>query len=193
MSLVGYARVSTRDQTVASQLDALRRCGCDRIFEETASGAARDRPKLAAALDYLRPGDTLVVWRLDRLARSLKQLLETVEELENRGIGFRSLTEAIDTTTAGGRLVFQIFGALAEFERGVIRERTRAGLDAAKARGRFGGRPRKLSAADVKAAQAMLADPEITVADIAARLGVSVSTLYRHVPAARAPAQSTPQ
>lgn len=185
MALIGYARVSTRDQTVAAQLDALRKGDCDRVFQETASGANRERPQLAAALDYMREGDTLVVWKLDRLARSLKQLMETVEGLEKRGIGFRSLTEAIDTTTAGGRLVFQIFGALAEFERGVIRERTRAGLDAARARGRKGGRQRKLKADDLKAAKAMLADQDINVEDVARRLGVSPATLYRYLPAAR--------
>ena len=138
--LVGYARVSTRDQTHALQLDALRKAECERIFEETASGAQRARPQLAAALDYVRKGDTIVVWKLDRLARSIKQLIETVEHLERREIGFRSLTEQIDTTTAGGRLIFHIFGALAEFERSIIRERSRAGLEAARARGRIGVR-----------------------------------------------------
>jgi len=185
MALIGYARVSTRDQTVAAQLDALRKVDCARIFEEIASGASRERPQLAAALDYMRPGDTLVVWKLDRLARSLKQLIETIEALEDREIGFRSLTEAIDTTTAGGRLVFQIFGALAEFERALIRERTRAGLDVARALGRKGGRPSKLKPSDLKAAKALLADPEINVEDVARRLGVSLATLYRHLPAAR--------
>ena len=139
--LIGYARVSTRDQTPALQLDALEAAGCERIFEETASGAHRDRPQLAAALDWMREGDALAVWRLDRLARSVRQLIDTVENLDARGIGFRSLTEAIDTTTAGGRLVFHIFGALAEFERNLISERTRAGLDAARARGQSAGRP----------------------------------------------------
>jgi DNA invertase Pin-like site-specific DNA recombinase len=192
MALIGYARVSTRDQTVAAQLDALQKGNCDRVFQETASGANRERPQLAAALDYMRKGDTLVVWKLDRLARSLKQLIETVESLEARGIGFRSLTEAIDTTTAGGRLVFQIFGALAEFERGVIRERTRAGLDAARARGRKGGRPPKLNADDLKAAKAMLADQDINVEDVARRLGVSPATLYRYLPAPRSQAIGSP-
>ena len=186
MALIGYGRVSTKDQTVAAQLDALRKVECARIFQETASGSNRDRPQLAAALDYMREGDTLVVWKLDRLARSLKQLIETVEDLERRGIGCRSLTETIDTTTAGGKLVFQIFGALAEFERGMIRERTRAGLDAARARGKTGGRPSKLKADDLKAAKAMLADPEINVEEVARRLGVSSATLYRHMPAPRA-------
>jgi DNA invertase Pin-like site-specific DNA recombinase len=182
MSLVGYARVSTRDQNAALQRDALSAAGCVRVFEETASGASRDRAQLAATLDYMRPGDTLVVWKLDRLARSLKQLIETIEK---RGIGFRSLTEAIDTTTAGGRLVFQIFGALSEFERQIIRERTRAGLDAAQALGRKAGRKPKLGADDLAAARAMLTDPTISVEAIAKRLGVAPGTLYRHLPAAR--------
>lgn len=183
--LVGYARVSTQDQKPALQLDALKTAGCERVFVEKASGAQRDRPELQAALDYMREGDTLVVWKLDRLARSVKQLIETVEGLEEHGIGFRSLTEAIDTTTAGGKLVFHIFGALAEFERAIIRERTRAGLEAARARGRKGGRPPKLDAQDLKAARAMLADRSITVAEVAERLKVSPATLYRHLPAAR--------
>jgi DNA invertase Pin-like site-specific DNA recombinase len=187
--LVGYARVSTQDQKPELQLDALRRADCERIFEEKASGAQRDRPELKATLDYLREGDTLVVWKLDRLARSLKQLIETVEALEERNIGFRSLTENIDTTTPGGRLVFHIFGALAEFERSIIRERTSAGLAAARARGKVGGRPPALRERDIAAAKAMLADQSIPVKDIAERLGVSVSTLYKHVPAARASCQ----
>lgn len=186
MALIGYARVSTRDQTVAAQLDALRKTECARIFQETASGANSDRPQFVAALDYMREGDTLVVWKFDRLARSLKQLIATVEELERRSIGFRSLTEAVDTTTPSGRLVFQLFGALAEFERNVMRERTRAGLDAARARGKMGGRPAKLKEEDLKAAKALLADPEINVSDVAQRLGVSSATLYRHIPAPRA-------
>lgn len=187
--LVGYARVSTLDQNPALQIDALKAAGCEKLFVEKASGASRDRPELKAAIDYVREGDTLVVWKLDRLARSLKQLIETVAMLEARGIGLRSLTESIDTTTAGGRLIFHIFGALAEFERTVIRERTKAGLSAARARGRVGGRPAKLLPNDVKAAKALLADPTITVADVAKRLGVSPATLYRHLPAARSTTQ----
>jgi DNA invertase Pin-like site-specific DNA recombinase len=187
--LVGYARVSTQDQNPALQRDALEAAGCDKIFEEKASGAQRDRPQLMAALDYMREGDALIVWKLDRLARSLKQLIETVELLEERRIGFRSLTEAIDTTTSGGKLVFHIFAALAEFERGIIRERTTAGLAAARARGRVGGRPPALTASDLTQAKALLADPEITVKQIAARMGVSVSTLYKHLPAARSATQ----
>ncbi|MFP1631956.1 recombinase family protein [Zhengella sp. ZM62] len=183
---VGYARVSTQDQNPQLQLDALEAIGCEKIFQETASGAQRDRPQLVAAIDYMRKGDTLVVWKLDRLARSLKQLIETVELLEDRGVGFRSVTENIDTTTSGGRLVFHIFCALAEFERSIIRERTKAGLDAARAKGRVGGRPRALSEEDKIVARALLADSKLSTKDVAKRLGVSVSTLYKHIPAARA-------
>jgi DNA invertase Pin-like site-specific DNA recombinase len=140
---------------------------------------------LKAALTYVRAGDTLVVWKLDRLARSMRQLIETVEDLQSRGIELRSLTESIDTATAGGRLVFHLFGALAEFERAVIRERTNAGLQAARARGKQGGRPRRLGPKDLAAAKAMLADPEIRMEDVARRLNVSPATLYRHLPGGR--------
>ena len=180
-----WSWVDTLDQNPDLQLDALRQAGCERVYTEKASGAQRDRPQLAAALAYMRDGDTLVVWKLDRLARSLKQLIETVEDLEQRGIGFRSLTEALDTTSAGGKLVFHIFGGLAEFERSIIRERTQAGLAAARARGRLGGRPPALGAADLQQARALLQDPEITVAQVAKRLGVAASTLYRHLPGGR--------
>jgi DNA invertase Pin-like site-specific DNA recombinase len=184
--LVGYARVSTRDQSPILQRDALKQANCDRVFEERASGAARDRPQLKAALDYMRKGDTLVVWKLDRLARSTSQLIETVRDLETRGIGFRCLTQSeIDTTTAGGRLVFTIFGAIAEFEREVIRERTRAGLDAARSRGRTGGRPARLGPKDLEKARTLLLNPDITVAEVARTLGVGPATLYRHLPGGR--------
>jgi DNA invertase Pin-like site-specific DNA recombinase len=183
--LIGYARVSTLDQKPALQADALKAAGCERIFTETASGAQRDRPTLQAALDYLRPGDTLVVWKLDRLARSMRQLIETVENLHARGIELRSLTESIDTARPGGRLVWHIFGALAEFERAVIRERTSAGLQAARQRGKKGGRPRTFGPKELAAAKAMLADPTIRVEDVAAHLKVSCATLYRHVPGGR--------
>ena len=183
--LVGYARVSTQDQNPDLQLDALTATGCERVFVEKASGAQRNRPELMAALDYVRAGDTLVVWKLDRLARSLKQLIETVERLAVCDIGLRSLTEAIDTTTAGGKLVFHIFGSLAEFERSIIRERTKAGLDAARARGRVGGRPPALSEKDLIAAKALLANADITVEDVARRLKIAPSTLYRHFPGGR--------
>jgi DNA invertase Pin-like site-specific DNA recombinase len=183
--LVGYARVSTHDQDLSLQLDALQAAGCDKIYTEKASGAQRDRPQLQAALDYMRDQDTLVVWKLDRLARSLKQLIDTVEALGERGIGLRSLTESLDTTTSGGKLVFHLFAALAEFERSVIRERTRSGLQAARRRGRLGGRPPALTGQDLTAAKALLRDPEITVAQAAKRLGVAPSTLYRHLPGGR--------
>jgi DNA invertase Pin-like site-specific DNA recombinase len=183
--LIGYARVSTVDQNLALQRDALTEAGCAKIFTEQMSGAVTGRPALHDALEFARPGDTLIVWKLDRLARSMKQLIETVETLRLRGIGFRSLTEALDTTTAQGRLVFHMFGALAEFERSLIRERTQAGLAAARRAGRTGGRPPKLTDDDIEAAKAMLANPDIGVTQIAHRLGVSPATLYRYIPAAR--------
>jgi DNA invertase Pin-like site-specific DNA recombinase len=183
--MIGYARVSTVDQNLALQRDALTEVGCQKIFTEQMSGAVKDRPALHDAFEFARSGDTLIVWKLDRLARSMKQLIETVEALRLRGIGFRSLTEALDTTTAQGRLVFHIFGALAEFERSLIRERTQAGLAAARRAGRTGGRPPKLTDEDIEAAKAMLANPDIGVAQIAQRLGVSAATLYRYIPAAR--------
>jgi DNA invertase Pin-like site-specific DNA recombinase len=183
--LIGYARVSTQDQNPELQLDALKQAGCEEVFVEKASGAQRERPELAAALRHARKGDALVVWRLDRLARSLSHLIKTVEDLAKRGVGLRSLTDPVDTTTPQGVLVFHIFGAMAEFERAVIRERTRAGLEAARARGRKGGRPSSLSPKDLPAARALLADPSITVAEAATRLGVSPATLYRHLPGGR--------
>jgi DNA invertase Pin-like site-specific DNA recombinase len=166
-------------------MDGLKAIGCERIFVEKASGAQRDRPELKAALEYVRAGDTIVVWKLDRLARSLKQLIETVDDLQRREVGFRSLTEAIDTTTSGGRLIFHIFAALAEFERSIIRERTMAGLVAARARGRKGGRPSALSERDLQVARTLLRDNSLTVSEIASRLSVSASTLYRYLPSAK--------
>ena len=183
--LIGYARVSTIDQNLALQRDALAEAGCGKVFIEQISGAVTDRPALREALEFARSGDTLIVWKLDRLARSMKQLIETIEKLRVRNIGFRSLTEALDTTTAQGRLVFHMFGALAEFERSLIRERTQAGLAAARRVGRTGGRPPKLTDDDVEAAKALLANPDIGVTQIAHRLGVSPATLYRYIPAAR--------
>ncbi len=183
--LIGYARVSTQDQNPELQLDALNKAGCEKVFVEKASGAQRDRPELKAALEYIRAGDILVVWKLDRLARSIKQLIETVEGLEKQDIGFHSLTETIDTTTSGGRLIFHIFAGLAEFERSIIRERTKAGLESAKARGRLGGRPPAMTEKDIVAAKAMLSDSSITVEQVAQQLGVAPSTLYRHIPGGR--------
>ena len=179
--LVGYARVSTGTRTLISRRMPSSVPAARRSSPTSRSGARRS-PVSAEAITYLRPGDTLAVWKLDRLGRSLKQLIETIEDLEVRDIGFRSLTEAIDTTTAGGRLVFQIFGALAEFERQVIRERIMAGLAAARAMGRKGGRPPALSPKDLAAAKALLKDPAITVEEVARRLRVGPSTLYRHLP-----------
>ena len=185
MHLIGYARVSTSDQNLELQLDALKQAGCRRVFEETASGANKARPQLRDALEFLRAGDTLVVWKLDRLARSVQHLIELIEQLHKRGCGFRSLTEAIDTTTAGGRLIFHIFGALAEFERSIIRERTLAGLDAARSRGRKGGRPRLMNDESLVVAQALLRDGVLTVRDIAKQIGVSEPTLYKYLPSPR--------
>ena len=180
--LIGYARVSTHDQTLALQQDALEKEGCDKIFTDTASGAKAERPGLKQALSYVRPGDTLVVWRLDRLGRSLRDLIEQITALEKRGIGFKSLTEQVDTTTSGGKLIFHIFGALAEFERDIIRERTNAGLQAARARGRLGGRPRALnSSKKIAMAQALYADKTNSVSDICKTLNISRATLYRYV------------
>jgi DNA invertase Pin-like site-specific DNA recombinase len=183
---LGYARVSTGDQSPDLQLDALRAAGCYRVFVDTASGALAARPELAQVLDQLRPGDTLVVWKLDRLGRSLRHLIDTVGELERRGIGFKSLRESVDTTTPGGRLVFHLFGALAEFERDLLRERTAAGLAAARARGRTGGRPPVLTPQKLAVARQLYDSRQHTVAAIAATLGVSRASLYRHLRPARA-------
>ena len=175
--IIGYARVSTQDQNPQLQLDALNGAACEQVFHETATGTFRDRPELTACLRALRKGDSLVVWKLDRLARSLKDLVEIIHDLNQRGVGFRSLTESIDTTSPGGRLVFHIFGALAEFEHSLIKERTIAGLAAARARGRKGGRKPALSPTDVRKAAAMLSDPNITKAEVAKHFSVSRVTL----------------
>jgi DNA invertase Pin-like site-specific DNA recombinase len=178
--LIGYARISTHDQTLTLQQDALEKAGCEKIFTDTVSGTKAERKGLTEALSHLRAGDTLVVWRLDRLGRSLRHLIDTVTELHSKGIGFKSLTENIDTTTSGGKLVFHIFGALAEFEREIIRERTRAGLDSAKKRGRSGGRPRALTPKEVQMLRSMAEDPELTVADICQKLGIGRTTYFRY-------------
>ena len=178
---IGYARISTPDQNLALQNDALNACGCEKIFTDVASGAVNERAGLADALTHLRSGDVLVVWRLDRLGRSLKHLIETVTALQSRGVGFRSLTEGIETETSGGRLVFHLFACLAEFERAVIQERTQAGLAAARARGRRGGRPAALDADDIALARRMHADPANSAADICRALDVSRATLYRYL------------
>ena len=175
--IIGYARVSTQDQNPQLQLDALNGAACEQVFHETATGTFRDRPELTACLRTLRKGDSLVVWKLDRLARSLKDLVEIIHDLNQRGVGFRSLTESVDTTSSGGRLVFHIFGALAEFEHSLIKERTIAGLAAARARGRKGGRKPALSPTDVRKAAAMLSDPNITKVEVARHFSVSRVTL----------------
>jgi DNA invertase Pin-like site-specific DNA recombinase len=186
--IIGYARTSTDRQTHDLQLNALTDAGCERIFIETASGAARERPELAAALDYVRTGDVLCVWKLDRLARSLPQLLTTAAELEARQIGLRSLTEDIRTDTPTGRLVFHLLGALGQFERDIIRERVRAGIEAAKAKGKVGGRPRVLDDVKLKAARTLLVAGELSVAEVAKQVGCSVTSLYRQFPRARSDA-----
>jgi DNA invertase Pin-like site-specific DNA recombinase len=177
--LIGYARVSTHEQNLDLQLDALDKAGAEKVFTDTASGSKTARPGLEQALSHARAGDTLVVWKLDRLGRSLRHLIDTVQALSERGIGFRSLQESIDTTTPGGKLVFHVFGALAEFERDLIRERTNAGLSAARARGRSGGRPKKLTDKKLQQAKALIKDPAVSIADICKTIGVSRTTLYR--------------
>ena len=182
--LIGYARVSTQDQTLDLQTDALNRAGCEKIFTDTTSGAKSERPGLQDAMNHLRAGDTLAVWRLDRLGRTLKHLIATIAELSDNGIGFRSLQENMDTTTSGGKLIFHIFGALAEFEREVIKERTIAGLQAARARGRLGGRP-KLQSRDPKKvalARQLYEDGHMPVQEICDTLHIGKATLYRYVP-----------
>lgn len=180
MAEIGYARVSTWDQETDLQIDALKEAGCERIFEEHASGTKTDRPELAAALDYLRPGDTLVVWRLDRLGRSLKHLIDVVADLQERGIGLRVLHGGIDTTTSTGKLIFHIFAALAEFERDLIVDRTKAGLEAARARGAKPGRKPALTPMQIKTVRALYASGEHTIAEIAEAVGgVSRATVYR--------------
>jgi DNA invertase Pin-like site-specific DNA recombinase len=181
--LIGYARVSTIEQTLDLQQDALRQAGCEQVFTDHISSAKSERPGLNQALEFVRSGDILVVWKLDRLGRSLKQLIEIVTELQKRNIGLRSLTENIDTTSPGGKLIFHIFGSLAEFERDLIRERTLAGLAAARARGRRGGRPRVASLNDerkIARAQVLFNDKQYSIKDICEMLQVSRATLYRY-------------
>jgi DNA invertase Pin-like site-specific DNA recombinase len=178
--LIGYARVSTHEQTLHLQQDALTKAGCNRTFTDTASGAKVERKGLDEALGYVRKGDTLVVWRLDRLGRSLPHLIVTMTDLEGRGIGFKSLTENIDTTTSGGKLIFHIFGALAEFERNLIRERTQAGLTAARTRGRTGGRPKALTAKQ-RSIALDLYEKRHSIAEICRTFKISKATLYRYI------------
>lgn len=189
--LIGYARVSTEDQNLDLQRDALKAAGCTRIFEEKESGrAGTKRPALDAALDFLRAEDQLVVWKIDRLGRSLREMLDTAHMLQERGVKLRSLTEQVDTETATGRMMFNFLGTIAEYFLDLNRERTLAGLKAAVARGRKGGRPRKITDADLEAGRAMLAAGTIPVAEIAKRLGVSRKTFYLYFPQARARSQA---
>ena len=178
---LGYARVSSTEQKAHLQLDALKAAGCVRVFSDKASGALEHRPQLERVLDHLRAGDTLVVWRLDRLGRSLPHLIATVTGLADREVGFCSLTEGIDTTTSAGRLVFHVFGALAQFERELIRERTLAGLAAARARGRVGGRPKAMTPEKLAVARQMYDSRQHSIDAIATTIGVSRSTIYRHL------------
>jgi DNA invertase Pin-like site-specific DNA recombinase len=179
--LIGYARVSTMEQNLNLQTDALRRVGCEKIFTDQVSGSVKNRPQLHQALDFIRSGDTLVVWRLDRLGRSLRHLIELVTELQEQEIGFRSLSESMDTTTCSGKLIFHIFGALAEFERNLIRERTKAGLEAARARGRKGGRKPALSAKQQQVAVKLYHQKDHTAEEICRIMGISKPTLYSYI------------
>ena len=188
---IGYARVSTIEQDTKLQTAALKKAKCERIITEKASGAKVDRPELARILDIARKGDVLVVWKLDRLARSVRQLIETVQKLDDKGVQFKSLTENLDTSTAGGKLFFHIFAALAEFERGVIRERTIAGLAAARSNGNYGGRRPSLSADDVATAKALIAKGE-TMEKLIDRFGVSRATLYNYGLRKHTPAPAKP-
>ncbi|MGK0688818.1 recombinase family protein [Serratia marcescens] len=179
--LIGYARVSTDDQHLDLQRDALKQVGCERIYEDTISGAQAEREGLASLINSLRPGDTVVIWRLDRLGRSLKNLLQLVERFDGLCVGLRSLQESIDTTSSGGRLVFHLFGALAEFERNLVRERTQAGLSAARRRGRQGGRPALLSPTKKALALKLHRERNHTIEEICNMMGISKSTLYNYL------------
>ena len=181
MAKIGYARISTTAQNKDLQIDALKKAGCEKIFEDEVTGSKTEREGLDAALAFLRPGDIFVVWKLDRAGRSLRHLIDILNNLQSKDIEFASLTEQIDTTTAGGKLIFHIMGALAEFERNLIRERTNAGLSAARARGRLGGRPRKLKNGKAALARRLHADHSQSIDEICETLNISRSTLYRYV------------
>jgi DNA invertase Pin-like site-specific DNA recombinase len=177
--LVGYARVSTQEQNLDLQKDALKKAGCEKIFTDTGSGADFERKGLSDALAFMRKGDCLVVWKLDRLGRSLKDLIATINDIHNKKMSFLSLQESLNTATSAGKLIFHVFGALAEFERDVIRDRTRAGLNAARARGRLGGRPRIMDQSKIDMAKSLMADTKNPIKDICRTLNISKSTLYR--------------
>ena len=179
--LIGYVRVSTSDQNLDLQLDALTKVGCDKIYKDIASGAKTDRIGLSEVLNYIRNGDTLVVWRLDRLGRSLRHLIDTINQINDQGCYFRSLQENIDTSTSGGKLIFHIFGALAEFERDIIRDRTNAGLAAARKRGRIGGRPKVMVDEKIRLGKSLYKDKSNSIASICEILNISKTTLYRYL------------
>ncbi len=179
--IIGYARVSTEDQNLDLQFDALKKAGCERIFRDKISGMKENRDGLSQALEIVRSGDTLVVWKLDRLGRSLQHLISVINNLKKKGIYFRSIQESLDTSSSTGKLIFHIFGALAEFERDIIRERTMAGLAAAIARGRVGGRPKIMDKGKVKLARTLVADDTRSIGEICEILGVSKATLYRYL------------
>lgn len=183
---IGYARISTNDQNLQLQFDELKKAGCERIFQDVASGSKAERAGLKEALEFCRKGDVLVIWKLDRLGRSLKDLIQTVNDLQAKEIGFRCLTQNLDTTSPSGMLVFQIFGAIAEFERSLIQERTLAGLKAARARGRQGGRPKALDQKKVGIALALYSDGKTPVAEICKTLSISRPTFYRYIASAKA-------
>jgi DNA invertase Pin-like site-specific DNA recombinase len=177
---IGYARISTSDQNLNLQEDALKNAGCDKVFTDRLSGSTKERPGLIQVLEFLRPGDTLVIWRLDRLARSLKDLISLVASLKDREIHLISLNESIDTNSLNGRLIFHIFAALAEFESGLIKERTKAGLTAARARGRNGGRPKLISSSQESKLKLLIKDPNFSPKELQEMFGVSKATLYRY-------------
>ncbi|MCE2993397.1 MAG: recombinase family protein [Alphaproteobacteria bacterium] len=180
--LIGYARVSTSDQSLDLQIDALTKAGCEKIFAEKITGSSADRPELNNLKEFIRDGDdTVVVYKLDRLGRSLKNLVAEMQSFQERGIGFKSLQENIDTTTSGGKLFFHIFAALAEFERDIIRERTQAGLNSARARGRLGGRPKKLTESQLYLMRKLYADKSNEISDICKMFKISRPTLFRLV------------
>lgn len=176
---IGYARVSTAVQKLEPQIDTLKSAGCKKLFDDIASGARNQRPGLDKAIEFCRKGDTLVVWKLDRMGRSISHLIQMIQQLEKKGVGFQSLTEEINTTTAGGRLIFHLFGALAEFERDLIRERVQAGLKSARARGRMGGRP-PVSEKTKRMARTLMADKSLSVKQICEQLGIAKSTLFKY-------------
>lgn len=179
--LIGYARVSTRDQNLDLQLDKLREAGCEKIFSDKASGVREDRPGLAEAIAYARSGDTLTVWKLDRLGRTMKSLIRFVDDLRESGVEFKSINEGLDTSTPGGRFTFHILGALAQMEAELVKERTMAGLQASRARGKLGGRPKKITPDQLVMARTLMTNPDLTMEQIARQLGVGKSTLYREL------------